>query len=275
MAVESSKGIGRNLPNAVFVIASPRSGTSALAWALAQHPKMWTSAESYFNFYLFGKGRLRRAYRRADLTAKTGWLRVNGVGFEEFAAHLGVGVDSLYRSRSQGKIWIDHTPMYAEFATDTLAVMFPDARFLHLVRDGRSVVSSMLNSGFKSWWARNFFLACATWVVFARRGLALEEAYPERTLRVRHEDIVNDPSRVVAEVLDFIGLPDDERPAKFLEINRVNSSFDNDDGKKIQDVKDTRALKLRRWSSWGRMRILIFRWIAGRTMRTLGYSDVD
>ena len=262
-----------NSPDMVFIVASPRSGTNALAWALAQHPMIWTSGESNFLLYLFGKGHLQGAYKKACMSSETGWLKANQVSFEEFAAHLGAGVDSLYRSRCQGKVWIEHTPMYSEFAADTLTVMFPHARFLHLVRDGRSVVCSMLNSGFRSWRARSFFVACFTWVISIRRGLALERACPGRTLRVRQEDMVDDPQRVIAEVLEFVGLRNDEHPVQFLKANRINSSFDNDDGKTIHDVKDTQALKVRRWSTWSYLRLLMFRCVAGGTMRALGYSD--
>ncbi len=46
----------------VFIIGSPRSGTSVLAWALAQHKDFWTAGETDFLFHLFGQGRLETAW---------------------------------------------------------------------------------------------------------------------------------------------------------------------------------------------------------------------
>ena len=46
----------------VFVIGSPRSGTSVTAWALHQHPELWTSHETEFLRELFGENRPHRAY---------------------------------------------------------------------------------------------------------------------------------------------------------------------------------------------------------------------
>jgi hypothetical protein len=36
----------------VFVAGCPRSGTSALSWAIAAHPLYWTSSETHFFYYL-------------------------------------------------------------------------------------------------------------------------------------------------------------------------------------------------------------------------------
>jgi len=53
------KNISQNTP--LFIIGSPRSGTSIISWALAQHDNFWTSAESDFILFLFGKGKLQDA----------------------------------------------------------------------------------------------------------------------------------------------------------------------------------------------------------------------
>ena len=49
----------------VFVIGCPRSGTSALSWALAEHPKMWTSAESDFMHQMFKGNMLFDVYKNS------------------------------------------------------------------------------------------------------------------------------------------------------------------------------------------------------------------
>lgn len=47
-------------PDPVFVIGVPRSGTTIVAWALAQHTRFWTSEESQFMWDLFGDAHLKR-----------------------------------------------------------------------------------------------------------------------------------------------------------------------------------------------------------------------
>jgi hypothetical protein len=53
----------------VFVIGSPRSGTTALAFALGQHPGLATSDESQILVDLFFKGALDRNYARGESTS--------------------------------------------------------------------------------------------------------------------------------------------------------------------------------------------------------------
>ena len=50
-------------PDPVFILGAPRSGTSILVWALAQHPEFWGSAESNMLYHLFGDGHLGRCSR--------------------------------------------------------------------------------------------------------------------------------------------------------------------------------------------------------------------
>ena len=50
----------------------------------------------------------------------------------------------LLTRTSNGRRWIDQTPANT-LVVDRLAEMFPGARFLHILRDGRRVVHSMIN----------------------------------------------------------------------------------------------------------------------------------
>ena len=42
----------------IFVISSPRSGTTALAQSLGRHPAQWVGNESYLLHDLFGRRRI-------------------------------------------------------------------------------------------------------------------------------------------------------------------------------------------------------------------------
>jgi len=108
---------------------------------------------------------------------------------------------------------------------------FPDARFIHVVRDGRAVANSWLQMG---WWRG--YLGPAAWhlgplsqdyadewersgnsfVVLAGLGWrilieAFERARVEvpaaQWMQVRYEDVIADPRRQFSAMLDFIGLP--------------------------------------------------------------------
>src|SRR5438105_2696188 len=121
----------------VFIIGSPRSGTSILAWSLAQHSQLWTSTESDVFWHLLAERHAERAYETAAARPDSqDWLRRNDVVEEEFLAHVGLGLNALCASRSEGRRWIDQTPRNTLIAP-TLALVFPDALFVHILRDGR------------------------------------------------------------------------------------------------------------------------------------------
>ena len=129
-------------PDPIFVIGSPRSGTTALGHSLHKHPELWASKESYFLYDCFGNGRAGRSWQRHRERKNPSFLASSEVGRAEFLGFLGLGVNALYTSRSGGLRWVDPTPLNTIMVED-LADLFPGAVFLNLVRDGRSVVRSI------------------------------------------------------------------------------------------------------------------------------------
>src|ERR1700761_5033611 len=99
----------------VFVAGCPRSGTSALSWAVAAHPDYWTSAETHFFYYLLrhgagggaGSGPVSIAQAYATSAGHGSWLDRHSVSYSEFLEHLGAGLGALMRSRSGGLQWVD------------------------------------------------------------------------------------------------------------------------------------------------------------------------
>ena len=143
--VAERDGVIRTCPNPVFVIGSPRSGTSVLPWALAHHPAFWTSEETEFIHGLFGEGEANEVYESLRQKPAT-FIYQYGVDHREFYSSLGLGINALISSRSEGRRWVDQSPGYTTMVW-LLADMFPGASFIHMVRDGRAVVNSMLNFG--------------------------------------------------------------------------------------------------------------------------------
>jgi hypothetical protein len=224
----------------IFILGSPRSGSTILAWSLAQHDELWTSSETHFLWRLFGgPDKLRQVFSTTKNWPGGSWLHEQHVEYDEFVRCLGLGLNALFSSRSGGRRWIDQTPYYVYMA-DTLAVMFPGALFLHVLRDGRRVVHSMVHfanslaadvraqfvkTGRLPSWAADFREACREWDRSVRAATDFARAHPDRCLTVRHERLVADPEREFSDILHFLGVPAHPRPAQYLRSNRINSSF--------------------------------------------------
>jgi hypothetical protein len=212
-----------------------------LAWALHQHSRFWTSAEFDFFFNLLGRGRFERAFLLSDIRATESWLARENVQRDEFLAYLGIGLNGLWTSRSGGKRWVDATPNNTGMA-DLLAEMFPGAHFLHILRDSRRVVHSMmhfpdmLDAGRKDdflrsesfdFWSSDFRTVCRVWSRHVEDALQFTRHFPSRAMTVVHEELVAAPEKGCAEILDFLGAAHEDGPATLLKTTRINSSFQN------------------------------------------------
>ncbi len=266
----------------VFVVGAPRSGTTALAHALANHSDFWTSEETHILYWLYGDGRFVQEFERwrTDRASAT-WLRAQDVSAEEFLSYVGLGLNALFKQRSWGKRWIDHTPYYV-LMIDALASMFPDATFIHILRDGRSVVNSMINVGatlsadeqsqmqageFLPPWSTDFRAACKAWRESVEAGAGARERHPRRLLEVRHDELSNDPESGFRAIYGFLAAEYESRPVDYWHSNRVNSSF--------AGVKKTRSRLSESegaWTSWSKEQRQVFIEEVGDTMMSCGFT---
>ncbi len=179
----------------VFILGSPRSGTTLLRSLIHAHPALCCGPETHF---------------LVDLAKIVGpyWKRIERFGFprrfwtERIAAFL-AGCHEAY-AHQQGKVrWADKTPAYS-LCPDFLLELFPDAQFLHIIRDGHDVVASH----FKRWGARSALAAaCRVWRSHVETVLDFQRRHPGRVFELRYEKLVADPEDVLRAVLEFLGEP--------------------------------------------------------------------
>jgi Sulfotransferase family len=264
--------------NPIFIIASPRSGTTGFARALARHSELWASEETLILYALFKEDRLESEFERWFNRPNASWLRMQNVDRNEFLSYVGLGLNALFTDRSHGRRWVDHTPHYA-LMVDTLAAMFPGAYFLHLLRDGRSAVDSMINIGntydakleeemragrFLPRWASDFKTACETWRQSVEASMKACERYPDRCLTVSYERLARAPKTEFRKVFKFIDAPFEDKPVNTWQSKRVNSSFSTLDADRV------RLDGTERWLRWTPDQRRIFEEVAGPAILTYG-----
>jgi Tfp pilus assembly protein PilF len=188
------------------------------------------------------------------------WLSTEGVSREEFFAHVGYGINSLFTNRSKGKRWIDHSNS-TTYCLEEVGRMFPQAKFLHIVRDGRDTVNSMIHFKPTQPWALDFSTACKNWKHFVTLGLHFEEQHPDRVLRVSYETIVADPWQEFDRISSFLNLTNERGVVEFFSIGRINSSFSPSEREKM----DWRV-------SWQAEQLDRFYLHCGDLMASLGYA---
>jgi len=121
--------------------------------------------------------------------------------------------------------WVDGTPEYS-FHICGLRKLFPQALFVHLLRDVRAVVRSMLNfhriAGLQL--VANEEEAYRYWFRTVNACLTAERAYgPSVVHRIRYADLIESPQSTMRSLLGFLGEPYAERCLEPL-AERINSS---------------------------------------------------
>jgi hypothetical protein len=130
------------------------------------------------------------------------------------------------RSSTEPKMrWVDGTPEYSTHVFG-LRKLFPGAVFVHILRDVREVVRSMLNfhrvAGTKL--VANEEQAYKYWLRTVTACVQAEQAYgPKVVHRFPYSALIDNPESAMRSLLDFLGEPNDASCLEPLQ-RRINSS---------------------------------------------------
>jgi hypothetical protein len=111
-----------------------------------------------------------------------------------------------YMRRDGKQWWADKTPPNIDHVA-LLAEVFPGARFVELVRDGRDVALSMMTM---PWGDNNAWTCGLRWASCIREGERHRAERPDEMLLVRYEDLVTQPREQLERVSAFLGMVYDD-----------------------------------------------------------------
>jgi hypothetical protein len=214
-----------------FIVGVGRSGTTLLRAILDSHPDMAIPGESHFIPEFVGHAR-RYGQRGAFLwerflldLARHPRFRMWGLPEDrvltlfrqEPPASFAAAFRRLYAlfAEVRGKArYGDKTPAYVN-RMPMLARLFPEASFIHLVRDGRDVALSRLDHPTMSASPLELAILWKRGVEKGRRaGRGLG---PGRYLEIRYEDLVEEPEALTRSVCSFINLAFDPGMLRYHE----------------------------------------------------------
>lgn len=121
--------------------------------------------------------------------------------------------------------WGDKTPEYA-LNLPIMGELFPDAKYIHLVRDGRDVALSLLRQHFGP---KHIYYAAKDWRHLVEEVDAFFETVPpHRKHELQYEELLTDPVDTFAQLIDFLEIEPREElleviePLLFEQLNRSN-----------------------------------------------------
>lgn len=232
-----------SMPNPyVFIVGCPRSGTTLLQRIVNAHPQIAIMPEAQWI--------PRRFKERKGLTPEGMVLpglipllvehpRFADLHFdpEELPKLLETGEVVSYADfvsrifdhygQHKGKALVGNkTPGFVR-RLDAFHLLWPKARFVHLIRDGRDVCLSMADwpkaqlkhpGDFATWKDDRVSTAAFWWELHVRDGRRAGNSLgPELYYEVRYESLVKNPAEECAALCAFLGLPYDEAMLQFHE----------------------------------------------------------
>jgi protein-tyrosine sulfotransferase len=250
----------------------PRSGTNFLWDLLLLHPDCAPGREPVReDLFLEHSDHLVAFVEEVQAAWDPRWGNFAPDVPERLQAALGAGLVSF--------LWVDRSRRLVTKSPSVrhlgrFFLFYPHARLLVLIRDGRSVVQSCMDT-----FGWDFDRACRAWADGAdeiHRFQQAETARSDRWRLVRYEDLIDDAEGQLRSILEFLELDPtgyDFEAARDLPV-RGSSAFGRQGGQVhwIPVAKDASFAPKERWRSWPSEQLERFDWLAGEQLRALGYT---
>ncbi|MGF1482413.1 MAG: sulfotransferase [Cyanophyceae cyanobacterium] len=191
-----------SLSHPLFLVGAERSGTTLLRLMLAYHPQIAWCFEFEYAVDLIGEDG-----QFPQLADYYEWLETHRIfqstGFT-IAHHLDYTqlVNSfLIQQRERTQKPIIGATVHRHF--DQLLQLWPQARFIHLLRDGRDVARSCIGMG----WAGNVWTGVERWIEAEHLWKKLQNSLScEAWLEIKYEELIAEPTATLTQICDFIGV---------------------------------------------------------------------
>ena len=243
------------MPSPVFIVGSPRSGTTLMRSLLDSHPDIFCPPCETFLFNTLNatfRGHIwKDHYEQLPFSRKAllQWFR-NFI--DELFANLSI--------RANKRRWAEKTPSHVLFM-DFIDEIFPDAQFVHMIRNGYHVVKSLKNI---DWAPNDVRINAREWIRHVEAGRKHgRKLTPKRYIEIRFEDLVDNPEEPLKKLCDFLDEKYDPRMLEFHLPANNSWGIELRPLQKKNDIGNHKELNfLEKWR---------FRKLAGPLMTELGY----
>lgn len=229
--------------NTFFVVGCARSGTSILGELIASHPDINYIFEAH-SVWEAGSSGENESHRLTEKNV-TKAIKNDVRGWAETQIR---DKDTLVEKNPRNILRI---PFVQE--------IFPSAKFVHIVRDGRDVACSMVpGCGGAEWnhlkppsWQEYFqkysgALRCA-WAWKEIIEIGLKDLQKVDCLQIRYEDLVTSPSALAEKIFNYLNLPLHSKVDEFYDRISNNTSGDYHAKIQYQWYQNNHSVRVGRW----------------------------
>jgi hypothetical protein len=188
----------------IFNVGARRSGTHWLQRIVTAHPEV-AGVPSETHLFSHGIAPLFELFQHSlRSSTTTGRVYVERAAALDGARDLCDAVLGGFVEPGVPRL-AERTPLHAQHL-ELIAEIYPDAQFIHIIRDGRDVARSIVA---QAWGPSEIREAAAEWrsAIVAAREARLP---PSRYREVRYERLVAEPGPIARELYSWLGLRTDE-----------------------------------------------------------------
>ncbi len=211
--------------NPFFIVGVQRSGTTMLSVLLGNHPDIYME-DKVKAFRLIASYQNMVDLLPHNLNLDTEdfqqWIIDNdkSIRLGELMKSDAISGAQNYREviskainhrliQSKKKVWGDKAPNLQHYISDLL-MLIPNAKIIHIVRDGRATAASMTKRTY-----RNLKLSAQMWVDGNLCGLVNQQVFGEEQYKIiKYEDLVSNPEKEMEQVCGFLNLTYDSSVVK-------------------------------------------------------------
>lgn len=204
----------------IFIVGCGRSGTTLLRLILNRHSRIAIPEETWFFPQLVGelpelmRGNwgLRISKRILDLN-KVHFPDLTIRALEEVLTKINptdipsivASVNIEYMSRTGKNRWGDKTPGYV-MHLPLIKKLYPEAKVIHMVRDGRDVIPSILKYWSVGPQTASLIETAFYWKKHVNSGVELgAKLFGVNYMELKYEDLAIDAESTIKKVCEFIG----------------------------------------------------------------------
>jgi len=190
----------------VFLVGADRSGTTLLSLMLNYHPQI-----TFLPDLQFAVSQMKEPTNWPDLSSYYESLSHNRIflhynySIDKYLNYPELVNSFLLQQLEHKQKNIAGAVVHHHF--DRLLRIWPDAKFIHICRDGRDVARSTILMG----WAGNLFTGVGPWIT---EELLWQKLSPqlasEQKLTVHYEALIRNSDEVLTQICTFIGVPFDK-----------------------------------------------------------------
>lgn len=253
----------REIREGLFFIVGPhRAGTTLLQAMLSSHSAITIPPETgYFDQVWPRQASLGPLTNDANLRSVGEYL--NGpncsvsdlaLDWNEVTRHLVTtprGYDDLFAvmlaiyADSRGKRRVGEKSPRHLFEVHQILKLFPQARFICLIRDPRAVVRSEMET---NWGSKSVGRITKRWCRVMEEARRLrQELSPQQFREVRYEDLVREPETILRGLCEFLGEPFEPEMLKFQERPASEHGFRPDEVWKHNTLRPVDASRVDQW----------------------------